>query len=268
MIIFEPTNHVYKKEDGTIFNSVTSIINTLKEPFDSDVIAGKSSRGRGKWKGIDPETIKEIWEREKNRSIELGNWYHDQRENDVKTCETLIVRDKEVPIIHPTETKELKFSPSQKLQDGVYPEFLVYLNSAQIAGQIDRLEVSDGFIDIIDYKTNKEIKMESYVNWEGISKKMKHPVSHLDDCNYWHYALQLSIYMYMLLKQNPKLKPGKLIIQHVEFEKESEDEYGYPILLLENGSPIIKDIHYIECPYLAKEVFDIFVWLKNKNYKI
>ena len=58
---------------------------------------------------------------------------------------------------------------------------MVYLKSAGICGQSDLVEVVNGHVNIIDYKTNKEIKMESFKNWEGISEKMLHPVSNLED---------------------------------------------------------------------------------------
>ena len=42
--------------------------------------------------------------------------------------------------------------------------------------------------------------------------------------------LQLSIYMYIILKHNPKLRPGSMFIyHHVQFEEEGKDDYGYPI---------------------------------------
>ena len=53
---------------------------------------------------------------------------------------------------------------------------MVYLKSAGICGQSDLVEVVNGKVSIIDYKTNKEIKMQSYVDWEGISQKMQFPV--------------------------------------------------------------------------------------------
>ena len=70
------------------------------------------------------------------------------------------------------------------------------------------------------------------------------PVNNLDDCNLNHYNITIKfICMYIILKHNPKLKPGKLTIQHVSFEKEKDDEYGYPINKYDsNGEPIIKEI--------------------------
>ena len=71
--------------------------------------------------------------------------------------------------------------------------------------------------------------------------------------------------MYIILKHNPNLKPGKLIIHHITFEEEDEkDEYGYPILKTSvEGDPIIRDIEVYELPYLKQEVLDILSWYKD-----
>lgn len=117
------------------------------------------------------------------------------------------------------------------------------------------------------HNTNKEIKTESYVNWEGISKKMLFPVNNLDDCSFNHYALQLSVYMFIMLKHNPKLKPGKMFLHHVLFEQEGEDKYGYPIYkYTPEGDPIVKEVIPIEVPYLKEEVLSIITWLKDNRH--
>jgi hypothetical protein len=122
----------------------------------------------------------------------------------------------------------------------------------------------NGRVNIIDYKTNKEIKMESFKNWEGISEKMLHPVSNLDDCHFYHYALQLSIYMYIILKHNPKLLPGKIFIHHITFETDGKDNWGYPIASKdENGDPIVKDVIAIPVPYLYDEVIAVINYMKE-----
>ena len=70
--------------------------------------------------------------------------------------------------------------------------------------------------------------------------------------------------MYIILKHNPKLKAGKLTIQHVSFEKEKDDEYGYPINKYDsNGEPIIKEIKMYHLPYLKDEVRSLIMWIKD-----
>jgi hypothetical protein len=254
---FKPDNHQYTSDDGTRWTSVTTIISAYKEPFDSQSIAEKSSKNKkSKWYGIDPKEIQAIWKAEADRSTTLGTYYHNQREKDLLDCDTLTRYGCELPIIPSLEDSEgCKIAPEQKLTDGIYPEHFIYLASAGWCGQADLIEIVNGVVNVSDFKTSKKIDRESYKNWEGISKKMLLPLQHLDDCSFNHYALQLSIYMYMILRHNPNLKPGKLLIHHVKFEEaEEKDRYGFPIILLNNGEPIVKEIEYIELPYLKSEV--------------
>jgi len=91
------------------------------------------------------------------------------------------------------------------------------------------------------------------------------PVNHLDDCNIKHYNLQLSIYAYIIKKHNPKLKIGKLTIQHVKFETVGEDSNGYPISKILNGEPVLKEVKIYELPYLKDEVASLMIWLKENK---
>lgn len=268
---FEEQNHKYTSidvTDTTNWLSVTSVVSKLKEPFDPKTTAQKVSKNKkSKWYGIDPPRIIEIWNEERNRANSLGTWYHLQRETDVLSCDTITRSGIELPIIRPIIEGPVKISPVQQLTPGIYPEHFVYLKSAGICGQSDRVEVIGEYVDITDYKTNKEIKTKGFVSWEGVTKKMLKPVSHLDDCELNHYALQLSLYMFMILKHNHRLKPRNLSIQHVIFESDRENEYGYPITKLdESGEPIVKEIVEYKVPYLKREVIDIINWLhENKK---
>jgi hypothetical protein len=266
-IVFEPKEHKYTSidsKDNINWTSVTSCISMFKEPFDIDTIAKKSSKNKkSKWYGLPFEEIKLRWQQEGESATKLGSWYHDQREHDVLQLNSITREGIVLPVFNIEESNGLKVAPDQKLAEGIYPEHMVYLKSAGLCGQADRIEVVNGRVNIYDYKTNKEIKTESYVNWEGISKKMSGPVSHLDDCNYMHYNLQLSIYMYIILKHNPKLKPGLLAIDHIKFKGEL-DPYGSRILEYDaNYDPIVDEIIRYEMPYLKKEVIDIIKYLKQ-----
>lgn len=269
-LIFKEKGHKYESIDpneSIIWTSVTGLIGKFKKPFDTDKIAKKSSKNKkSKWYNLDPETIKNIWQTENLRAVKLGSFYHNQREADLVECDTLQRDGIDLPIIPPKIIDGLKYAPNQKLIPGIYPEHFMYLKSAGICGQADRVEIVNNTIHISDYKTNKEIKETSYVNWEGISNKLTGPVSHIDDCNLQHYTLQMSIYMFMMLKHNPKLKPGTMILEHVLFEKEGDDKYGYPIIKYNsNEDPIVKDIVKYEVPYLKEEVISMINWLKENK---
>lgn len=272
-IIFNDADHSYKSIDGDNIDwiSVTTLISNFKKPFDAKGIAAKVSKNkRSKWYGIEPETILKIWDDESQRAMTLGTFYHNQREADLCSLASIEKEGVTIPVFIPNvEPNGIKVAPSQKLESGVYPEHMVYLKSAGICGQSDLVEVVNDKIYIIDYKTNKEIKTESFVNWEGISDKLSFPLQHLDDCNFNHYALQLSIYMYIMLKHNPKLKPGKMYIHHIIFEEDEKDENGYPVTKYSpEGDPIVKEVIPMEIPYLADEVRSIILWLSDNKHKL
>lgn len=272
-VLFKPEDHSYKSvnpEDSDIkWISVTSFVGKFKEKFDAKATALKVSKNKkSKWYGMTPEDIEKTWNKETNRAITLGSWYHDEREKDLLSFETIEQNGVNLPIHQPLIISGCKVSPEQKLEEGIYPEHFVYLKSAGLCGQSDRVDVVNGEVNIIDYKTNKKIDKEGFKNWEGISKRMAAPISHLDDCNFNHYALQLSFYMYIILKHNPKLKAGKMAIHHVIFEEEGTDMFGNPITKLdENQNPIVKEVVVYNIPYLKQEVITMIKHLNdNRTY--
>lgn len=266
-VIFKEEGHVYESNDHENINwtSVTSFIGMFKPKFDAKAQAKKSAKNKkSKWYGMTEKEILTAWENETQRAIKLGNFYHNQREADILDFETIERDGFELPIVKPVISENgTKIAPNQKLQDGVYPEHFVYLKSLGICGQADLVEIVDGYINITDYKTNKEIKEKGFTNWEGITSKMFNPVNNLDDCNLNHYSLQLSIYAYIIKKHNPKLKIGKLVIQHVKFKQVGEDKHGYPINEHVNGEPVLDEIKMYEVPYLKQEIASLILWRKD-----
>ena len=109
----------------------------------------------------------------------------------------------------------------KKLEPGIYPEYLVSWVSPEglrISGQIDCLICdNDLTINVLDWKTNKEIKKRGYYN--SIKKKnasLLYPVSNLESCNWNIYQLQVSMYAYMLKQLNPEATIGDLNIVHID----------------------------------------------------
>jgi hypothetical protein len=263
---FKADTHKYESVDDPTkqWISSTGLVGVFKPPFDRDNIAKKASKNKkSKWYNMPVKEIIEAWDAESNRALTLGNWYHSQREIEVAACDTLRRDGKDLLIFRPIEQDGMRFSPDQALVPGIYPEHMVYLKSAKICGQADRVEIVGDKVNIYDYKTNKEIKVEAYTNWEGITKKLLTPLGHIDDCHLMHYALQLSIYMYIILKHNHSLKPGKLEIHHIIFEVESRDKNGYPVIATDaSDEPIVKKVVPYNIPYMKKEVVSMIKYLK------
>ena len=147
------------------------------------------------------------------------------------------------------------------LENGIYPEFLMsYITpeGLHIAGQADLIVKSGNDLSILDWKTNKEIKKKSYYNK---SKKknvmMKYPLNNIEDCNFWHYTLQLSLYAYILQKLNPNFnikslklvhiaREGKQTIYDLEYRKDDiERMLKHYAKQLKTNELLQKDVPYI-----------------------
>ena len=164
-IVFTEENHSYKslnQNDFIDWISVTTLTSFFKEPFDAKKVAQKvSKRKKSKWYGMKPKDIQIIWKKESERAMSLGTYYHNQREDDLCALASIEREGVNVPIFTPIlKGNGVKHAPKQKLDPGVYPEHMIYLKSAGICGQSDLVEVVNGKVSIIDYKTNKEIKKE------------------------------------------------------------------------------------------------------------
>lgn len=272
MIQFQEEGHLYTSiiPDDIKWLGVTTLVKKLHQPFDSDGVdrafecsVRKPTKAYpNKWYGIPPSEIDAAWEAERNRSTELGHWYHSKRE-------AALIDSGGIPLVFRSDIREgRKYAPNQMLREGIYPELMVYLLSGEICGQSDYVEVRDGKVYIKDYKTCKEIKRRGFTSWKG-TKMMYSPIEHLEDCDFTHYALQLSIYMYIILRHNPNYEPGTLIIEHVKFVEEKRDKYDYPIYKRdEAGQFIIKEIEEIQMPYLKREVVTILEWLKENKQNL
>lgn len=263
-VLFREEDHKYISEDpneNIEWTSVTTFLKNFKEPFNAREVAEKISRKRtSKYYKMPVDDILQQWKETGKKATDLGTWYHNGREYDLTSCTNIQVGEKLVPVVKPIFERDLKKAPDQKLTEGIYPEHFVYLKSMGICGQSDVVEVIGDTVKILDFKTNKELTTEGFTNYMGKTKKMLHCVSHLDDCKMSEYNLQLSIYMYIILKHNPSLQPGDLQIDHIIFEKDEDGELIKDHL----DNPIVKDIVSYKLPYLRKEVIEMFKWF-NKN---
>jgi len=270
-VVFHEHNHTYESVDlfeKINWTGVTSLVGKYKAPFKAKEQSIKSSQNKkSKWCGMKPSDILIAWESERKRSEILGKWYHGEKETYLLSRDSIIFQGEQYGIQKPAFNADgNKIAPSQALIPGmIYPEHFVYLKSTGVCGQSDRVEVTPSkILNVRDYKTNKEIESTSYIDWQGRSKRMLAPLYHLDDCNLMHYALQLSIYAYIILKHNPSLFIGELMVEHVIFEEAGRDQYDNPITLLDKeGNPIIKEEVPYKVPYLKSEVELIFEGLKQ-----
>ena len=115
-------------------------------------------------------------------------------------------------------------------------EWPVYHEELQLAGTIDMVyENEDGTLSIYDWKRAKDISRVNYFNKYAITPC----ISHLFDSNFWHYALQLNVYKFIL-----ETKYGKIVKElYLVRLHPDNDEKTYELIPL---------------PILTKEIHDLF----------
>ena len=70
---------------------------------------------------------------------------------------------------------------------------------------------------IVTHNTNKKIETKSYFDSKNKrSVMMKFPLNNLQDCNYYHYCLQLSTYAYIIESYNPDFTIEDLVLVHFD----------------------------------------------------
>lgn len=110
-----------------------------------------------------------------------------------------------------------------------------------LVGIPDYFIIKDGVVSIKDWKTSETpIKFKSmYELSTHQNKKLKFPLNFLDDVEGVHYQIQLSLYMWMILKLRPDLKPGQLEIVWI---KDNKVKKSFPVEYL--GDKIDKFINW------------------------
>lgn len=152
----------------------------------------KRSGFKESWDVLTPFAIKRLdaWELNRDNKAARGTRYH-------KKAEDLAYKEGYMSFGSGATKTNYSYSLDlHQLQDGGYAELLVYLHEFCVAGQVDKakFETIDGicYVDIDDWKTNDKITTD-----KGF-KNYKAPISHLSCNKFNKYALQLSMYAYIL----------------------------------------------------------------------
>ncbi len=221
-LLFNEDEHVYTLH-GQRMISVTTLIDECFEKFDADFWAEK----KAKQLNTTAEELKAQWEANAQRARELGTAMHDKiekyymgifSEND--DTFNLFLQLASQHTLHPYRT-----------------EWRIYDEEYGVAGTLDFLEYQNGIFTIYDWKRSEKLIKNGCVERESpFRKNALPPISHLSDTTYYHYALQVSMYRYILEKNyNIMVSQNRLAVFHPK-----------------NGR-----YHLIDLPYLKKEVISI-----------
>lgn len=243
--IFFGSDHHYEFKGQRVGMSVTRLIEEYTNKFDAETVAEKVAIKENK----SVQEVLDEWEYKNKFACEKGSAVHNYVQVNWIDNETLIPlrfleNKNEYEILMKCYNQANNFINDYKDRlENVDYEFVVGSEEYDIASAIDHLFINKltGGLVLVDYKTNSNIhKNEKY------AKNMKVPLSHLKDTTLNHYAIQLSIYKYLVEKYT-NLKIEEMFI--VWFSEENEK---YEIL---------------DVTYLKEEVEKILESRRIKNMK-
>ncbi len=200
-VVFDSGSHTYTK-NGKKLISVTTFINQFKNKFDSDY----HSKRIAEKQGVSQEEILKLWSDKAKKSCDIGTAIHKIFEDyiDGKFCvlgNEIVIDFVDLEIEHlvdfyPKSKVAIQFIKDFFVTERLIPVYTEYIvHNDNLAGQVDLIckDKEDNYY-ILDFKTNDKIETFSY------NKKMLGVFSEINDCNFYHYSLQLSIYKKMIDK--------------------------------------------------------------------
>jgi|TARA_R110000868_G_scaffold195048_3_gene440718 hypothetical protein len=224
MIIFDSTKHAYTNSyTGDAYTSVTTILGRFKPEFDAD----KFSRIVADRKGVSQQTILDEWKANNKQSQVYGTNIHHVIEEYAKTG---FYEDENKDVI--TAYQEIG---DYSTKSGALFEHCVYNHEYKIAGTADIIYPQGSYFDVYDFKTNK--KFNFFSKYE---KFLLGPVSHLPDCEYSNYCLQLSLYAY-----NYHIMTGRKVrsLKIFYWDRDAKTFTAYPVpYLLSDIKNILKSL--------------------------
>ena len=194
----EPTHTYYVDGSSNQYVSCTKFLHEFFPHFDPDVTISKMMKSKNwassVWYGKKPDEIKKAWATKGGEASTAGTAMH-------LAIEQYLHGSPEQISEETYKTVEWKYFMNfwEDVKHDLVPyrsEWEVWMDEFKLAGSIDMIfyRKSDDSYVIYDWKRSKDIKTSNeYGSGYG-------PVSHLPDCNYWHYTLQLNTYKYFLEK--------------------------------------------------------------------
>jgi len=212
-VVFDSESHTYIKGKNKLV-SVTTFISNFKNKFDSDFYSKKIALRENKTQ----EEVLSEWSEKAKKSCDIGTAIHKIFEDYTNNNYSMIQGNLSFDFmeLEPNYLQEFNVKKEVALKFindffitkrliPIYSELIVY--NEFLAGQIDLIckDKKDNYY-ILDFKTNDKIEKYSY------NKKMLLMFNEINDSNFYHYSLQLSIYKRMFTEN----KINKIFLVHIK----------------------------------------------------
>ena len=206
-ITLDRDSHVYKlaSQPDLEFISATTFVSQFFAKFEAEKIASRLVKSSPKYMGMTVQDVLQIWK----DAADHGTIVHEQIENHILN---------QTPLTERKAIHGVSWLKKFKMQSDfdIYPEVIIYSEELKISGTIDLLlfdKRNDTYL-IMDWKTSKIINTKSYGGKRGI----KPATDDLEDTKFNLYALQLSLYCY-ILEEYYGLKINQHLILHLQEEE-------------------------------------------------
>lgn len=198
----EKHEYTLVNEPTISFTSVTTFVNSFFEPFDEVKVSNHLVNNVPKYFGETPELLIQKW----NLARKYGTDVHLEIENWIK--DGIAPKDQKSIV-----AKEWIGGYITRSNIETFSEVIVYSKELCIAGTIDVLMANKKSNEhvLIDWKTSKRIDKNSFQGKKGIKKE----TANIEDCNYNHYALQLSLYRY-ILEEYYDINVARQLVAHLK----------------------------------------------------
>ena len=199
--IYNDNNHFYLGSRQLI--GTTRIISNFFPTFDAEYWAGIKAPLMGKT----PQQLLEEWDSKGKESSEAGTKLH-QRIDDYYHHKEVQTDDKDYNLFK-------LFADAYKLNP-YRNEWAIYDEDSGIVGVVDMLDYSNGEYILYDWKrSEKIIEGGQPITKNKFDEYGLKPIEDVPNTDYWHYALQLSFYRYILEKNyGIKVKESRLVVLH------------------------------------------------------
>lgn len=269
--------------------SSTGFIHSFFGHFDADDAIKKMRKGRNwnrqnKYYGLTDDEIKAMWEKNRveastagTRMHELIEWFYEFEGKYVSEAHLEYMAD---AFDMPELLQFLNFHRTEVLPRGWKPfrtELRAFSRKHNLAGSVDMIFITpEGKLVVVDWKRSKEIKTQNRYQ-KGLG-----PLQHLDDCNFFHYSLQLNLYDWMLCSQldyqvealylgvfHPNQRDYQMIqVPSMQREIQSmlavrlQEEQQEGLQLITNATSALEEVqrdhlHIVKSPALLAEVISL-----------
>jgi hypothetical protein len=187
-LTFDQARHTYTDDAGDRYRSVTAVVKSLFPPFDAQAAAARIAARENR----PAADIIAEWKAKADASVRDGNAAH-------AYAEALILGTTPPTPANPRQRQafgmvDKALTMLRQHYDIYSAEAMVFDPMFHVAGTIDLVarNRSTGALAILDWKTCEDITADAW------GRTALEPIPHVPDSNADHYAMQLSLYAFLM----------------------------------------------------------------------